>query len=333
MKARRVRRAGAPERRPFKRNLREVCIREKTRRRYRTMVREFFVFLFAYKIPLARSVEELDGQGGRYLEHLWEDDRPEGWATDFVSGLKRLLPAMRKQLYVTSFLLANWRKSLQRRRAMPLTQAMVRALAGFALFRGRKEVAACICTAFAGLLRSGEIKNLRWTDLVFCAEHKAVILFLRDTKSGNRANKVERVLIEEPEVCLALRAARAESSGGGQLYPGSMAGLQVELRRLAGELGLPLRRLSLYSLCRGGATHHFMAHRNLSHTAAFGRWEHEKTARIYIDEAGAQLNEWQLGAATKRRISKAAAVADAAFGAWAAKEWQVCRDPTTWVGP
>ena len=119
--------------------LREMGITQNTRIRYEKMIDRFLDFVKLFRIAWPRTPAQLDWAAGEFLEHLWEDDRPEYWAAGFVSALKRFLPIMRKLLPVTSMLLSNWRRSLVRWQALPLTPLLVKAFAGLAFYHGKDD--------------------------------------------------------------------------------------------------------------------------------------------------------------------------------------------------
>ena len=60
-----------------------------------------YLDLFEHEVPSAPYA--LDAAAGEYLDHLWQEGEPEGWAADFVSALKRLVPASRRHLSTCNF--------------------------------------------------------------------------------------------------------------------------------------------------------------------------------------------------------------------------------------
>ena len=178
------------------------------------------------------------------------------------------------------------------------------------------ELAAVLLAAFARLLRFTGLIQLTFADILFSPGRDSVILILRDTKSGHRANKVEKVVLEEPLVAKALRwAMEGRSASSERVYTKSGREFREEFRRLGALLGMPLERLTPYSLRRGGATWHFQCLGSLALTTAHGRWADERTARIYIDGALAQLGEWQAGRGSQDILHMAARAAVTALRA------------------
>ena len=132
-----------------------------TRKRYKAAVLRFFIYLVDWGIRTPESVEELDLELAEFVNHLWQDDLPEQHAMDALSGFSRLLPHCRGKLPIARSYFANWRKTLVRVRALPLTKLMVMGLAGLAYAAGRPDLAAVFLIGFKGLLRSNEMGWLR----------------------------------------------------------------------------------------------------------------------------------------------------------------------------
>jgi hypothetical protein len=51
-----------------------------------------------------------------------------------------------------------------------------------------------------------------------------------------------------------------------------------------------------YSLRRGGSTYHFRLHGSIDKTMEIGRWQHLKTARVYVNTALSEVATLRLGA-------------------------------------
>ena len=59
-------------------------------------------------------------------------------------------------------------------------------------------------------------------------------------------------------------------------------------------LGLNKFGFKPYSLLRGGATHHYRTFADVNATSVRGRWSNLRTARIYITDGLAKLQELQV---------------------------------------
>ena len=64
---------------------------------------------------------------------------------------------------------------------------------------------------------------------------------------------------------------------------------------------------TLHGIRRGGASFHFGWHNSYDRTAEHGRWAHSRTAKLYIDEAGAELALLNQTTLSAQRIADAQA--------------------------
>ena len=78
---------------------------------------------------------------------------------------------------------------------------------------------------------------------------------------------------------------------------------------MARRLGFTPDRLTPYGIRRGAATWHFLKFGKLSVTTSLGRWENERTARIYVEGAAAELAEWSFEGPSGDMVRRAARVA------------------------
>ena len=147
-------------------HLREVGIQTKTRNRYRNSLRKFFDYLRQHNLPIPMHVSKLDRTVAGYLNHLWMDDAPEVQAADILCGIKRYLPQARRSLHISSFYFSNWRRTIARSRALPITARFVQALVGLAAAWERWDLAALFGLAFTGVLRTDEMVRLRFSDIL-----------------------------------------------------------------------------------------------------------------------------------------------------------------------
>ena len=67
-----------------------------TIRKYNLAIKRFFVWLDSAEKTIPVSLEDLDEAVGEYINHLYQDDLPVGWASDVVCGFKRFYPKCRK---------------------------------------------------------------------------------------------------------------------------------------------------------------------------------------------------------------------------------------------
>ena len=141
-------------RRPLakKAHVKYVGITEKTLTKYRFAVARFFDWLRENNEELPDDLEELDNTASEFVNELYQDDRPVGWASEFACGLKKLYPKCSKKLPITSSYLKNWQKSIKRVRAVPLGREILLAMASIAILKKRKNLAITLLMGFSGLL-------------------------------------------------------------------------------------------------------------------------------------------------------------------------------------
>ncbi|CAE7472001.1 unnamed protein product [Symbiodinium sp. CCMP2592] len=98
-----------------------------------------------------------------------------------------------------------------------------------------------------------------------------------------------------------LRSAEMYSLTGNQVafLP---SGYLVAVRKVLSALLLPEDAFSLYSLRRGGATFHWQRTQNFEAAMLMGRWQEQRTCRIYLDEARALLLQQAALASRNGRI-------------------------------
>jgi integrase len=272
--------------------------------RYKKAVIRFFNWRRSAGFRQANSLSELDYQASEFINFLYLDESPLGWAGDFVAGLKRLYPRCKRQLETTGTYYKSWLKATLRVRALPLTPELVRGLACIALIKRQPQMAAALLVAFTGLLRIGEILSMR-ADQVNCLRDNLVIISFPLSKGAQRKGSTETVLIRDPSVVRMLRFLKDSLAGPDLLFGGSYKHYRSFLSESAAFFCLVHPNLTAHGLRRGGATWHFGVHLSYDKTQSHGRWEHAKTARMYIDEAMAETGQASLPPEGVIRLRKA----------------------------
>jgi len=148
--------------------------------------------------------------------------------------------------------------------------------------------------AFYGLLRTTEAASLLVKQCTPSADKSTWVLELGLTKGGQRRGALESVVISHPIATAVLSRATAGVPPGTFLLQRHVADLRTKFHSLVAELGLSHLGLQPYSLRRGGATRLFRESGSYSLVAEGGRWGHVNTAKIYINEGLATLNQMAL---------------------------------------
>ena len=189
-----------------------------------------------------------------------------------------------------------------RTRATPIPGEVVIGMAAIALAYGEARVAATFLLSFVGLLRTGEVLSLRVSQLSFVGDGHLCIVALPDSKGAKRKGFAECVLIYDIVIIRFLQRVVRELPPEAPLFLGKWKQLQDSILRYAGLFGYTAAGLTPYCLRRGGATWHFTKYHSLDATQALGRWEHAKTAKIYITQALADTTALSLNSKQERWV-------------------------------
>jgi len=165
---------------------------------------------------------------------------------------------------------------------------MVQAIAGHYVGEDMPEAATCILLGYHCPLRTGEMLKLEPQD-ISCSD-SLVHFLLKETKVGQRLGESELVSVDD---ALLIRLCRllAESHSPGSLLIGcSPSRFRTMWHRSLTALRYPAR-FKCYGLRRGGATAHFRSHGSFNRTSHRGRWHHERTTGLHVQDAMLSLSE------------------------------------------
>lgn len=260
-----------------------------TIRKYNMAIRKFFIWLSSAERPWPKSLDSLDEALSEFINHLFQDDQPQGWASDAVCGFKRFYPKCRKSLQISSSYLRNWTRSVSRTQALPLTPDIVMSLTVFALLRGETRLAVAFILGFSCLLRTGEIVSLTVNQFTFLGGGSQLHIALPDSKGAKRVGRPESVILKQAHIVQFVRKATQNMRPNERVYLGTHASLGRDLQRMALCFGLTHPNLTPYGLRRGGATWLFQESLSYDLVQHTGRWSEAKTCKIYINEAMASL--------------------------------------------
>eukprot|EP00438_Fugacium_kawagutii_P008614 Skav234210 [mRNA] locus=scaffold2795:127037:128092:- [translate_table: standard] len=268
--------------------LRELTVQPATKRRYTLATQAFFDFLRSEGLSLPKEKRKLDDLVSDYLEHLWSSGKGRGLANDTLAGLQDLQPDLRHHLPGSWRLLKTWAVNEIPSRAPPLPEHIVKAMAGWAFFHGHYTFGISLLIGFYCMLRTGEILELRSSDILMTATDTQAVVSLGYTKGGKRHGAAESVILGyEPAVLLTQQWKRIASSTT------KLARSVNHWRTLFHEclvgLKLEAHQFRPYSLRRGGATFWFTKHQSFDRILVQGRWHTQKSARIYLNEGLAML--------------------------------------------
>eukprot|EP00971_Amphidinium_carterae_P347433 6489442-Amphidinium_carterae.1 len=171
-----------------------------------------------------------------------------------------------------------------------------------ALLLNRPSLALLLTLAFVAFLRTSEMLSLSGTTVKAFPHSHSVVIALPSTKTTGKKLAQESVVLVDPMI---YRMVRAMLPREGRLYPFTFPRFLQGFRALAVHLGYPVGLFSGYSLRRGGATSHYILHNNLASTMTLGRWQRERTARIYLDDARSSIVTLSESAECRTRVNEA----------------------------
>lgn len=261
-------------------------------------------FLWFWPSALPRYWEELDEACGEFVEALWAEGGQLATAQNCLSGIKHFFPAAHNRLRFSRSLCKAWQRAEPPTRAAPMPPLVVLGLAGFCASVGAIGVAILLLVGFDAFLRSGELFGILKKDIMLFKGH--AMIRLPSTKSGSRQGHTEMVIVRSRVAVTWLTALASRLKPGQPLTRRNPFQLRALLKDLLRGFGLEDRGFNWYSLRRGGASWDFMSHGLMEKTLLRGRWQSNKAARVYVQDAAAALADLRLSSEQKEVLRAAA---------------------------
>ena len=274
-------------------SLKSLTVQPQTRARYETARRLFYQFIFDNQLTIPTQPHALDLLLADYLEHLWSTGEGRGRAADTLAAVQDLQPQTKGTLPCSWRLLRAWHVNEIPCRAPPLPESVLQAMLGWAFFHEDYDFALSLMIGFYSLLRTGELLDLRSNHIFIESAQKPATISLGLTKGGKRMGAAESVQLTVKPVLGWLKAWKSHSTPQQMLCPTSAA-WRSKFNLCLTSLGVTDFNFRPYSLRRGGATYWFAKHGNLDRVVVLGRWQAQRTARIYINEGLAAMAEMAL---------------------------------------
>ena len=273
--------------------LKQLTVQPKTRQRYDRAKNRFYDFLSANGLDIPRQKAKLDPLVCDYLEFLWSSGEGRALASDSLAALQDADPKIRGHIPGAWRLLRTWHINEIPNRAPPFPEKVLKSLAGYFIFHAQPAMALTLLLGFYGLLRTGELLNIRNRDVSLdMATHTAVIS-LGLTKGGKRQGASESTTVSVVEVVRRLHQWKQATPAGSLLAPPPHVWRKMFSEALT-SLELQEWGFRPYSLRRGGATFFFSKHGSLDRILLQGRWMAARTARTYLNEGLAVLTELKI---------------------------------------
>ena len=149
------------------RGLKYRGIKPQTRQRYEKRLLLFFEYVKLNQMPMPRTWRQLDEAVANFIDHMFLEGEPVGYAGDLLSGMSRFVPGARLRMPTARLWFRNWTREIVRKRALPIPFRVVKGLVGVALAMKRLDMAVLVGVGFLCMLRTGEMYNLRVRDIAF----------------------------------------------------------------------------------------------------------------------------------------------------------------------
>ena len=193
-------------------SLQSLTVQPRTRERYNKALEGFWAFLREEQRQAPVSHSGLDVLLQQYIEHLWSEGYGRAQASDTVAALQDAQPQVKGNLRGTWRLLKAWSMNEVPNRAPPLPEEALHMMVGFALFKQEYLFAISLLVGFYATLRTGEILNLKSSDVSIHTAQGPAVICLGLTKGGKRQGASESVSLTVEELLRWLFAWTRDSS-------------------------------------------------------------------------------------------------------------------------
>eukprot|EP00438_Fugacium_kawagutii_P028087 Skav223936 [mRNA] locus=scaffold2593:648325:649230:+ [translate_table: standard] len=253
---------------------------------YRREVHRFLCCVELEKGTLPDSTTELDECMGEFINELYQEGESVSHAGWLLSGFKRFLPSLRRELMTAQQYYNNWLRDHVPIRAIPMPWDVLKTMAAVAYEQRQVDLATTLLLGFVFFLRTMEMVQLSTDDLHFDHRTHSVVITLANTKTSRKAHQT--LVIQNKQLCRLFARLIAELPKG-KIWTFQPRGFRLCFAALLHHIGADPCHFTVYSIRRGGATHSYVESRSLDYVTVQGRWKDIRTARIYLDDARAAL--------------------------------------------
>ena len=181
-------------------SLKQITVQPATRVRYDRALKGFFSFLKFNGKVLPTDQSFLDELVGEYLEHLWANGEGRALGSYTLAAIQDAQPQVRGKLQQSWRLMKSWVSNEMPNRAPPLSEDILHALVGLALFRKDPLFALSLLVGFYSMLRAGEILGIMKSHVSPGAGFTPAVISLGLTKAGKRQGAAESVTVSVADV-------------------------------------------------------------------------------------------------------------------------------------
>ena len=264
----------------------------RTLRLYKREVSRFFEYLELEDQQIPATAVDLDECMAEFINVLYQEGESISHAGWLLSGMKRFLPRVRRELLTSQQFYNNWVRDHTPVRAVPFPWVVVRTMAGLAFQQGHPDIALLLLVGFSFFLRTMEMLKLEIEDIVVDGFRGTTFVALHETKTSKQFQ--QSLVFQNPQLAQLVTVLKGKLPPAGGVWRHSVHTFRQCFQALLEALHVAPLRFTMYSLRRGGATHGYIQSHNLDKIARQGRWKDHKTAKIYLDDARAALIQMDL---------------------------------------
>ena len=202
---------------------------------------------------------------------------------DTLSGLQKLFP--RRKFRTSWAVTAGWAAQRPPQQAPPMPESLCYAMVVLLFQLDQPGIGLCLLLCFCGLMRVGEVLNLRLKDMVIGTSE--IVVLLARTKRG----EAERVVLASDGVVGLIKryVSKFEVKTEQLVCQVPYSRVRAWIPKIAAGLGFQHVPFRSHSFRRGGATTLFMSHVPLQTIMHLGRWKSEHSCRMYIHQGEASI--------------------------------------------
>lgn len=282
-------------------SLQFVGLKPQTVRAYRKALQGFFDYLQDTDETIPQTYRQLDFQLSVYIEHLWLDDHPITYAGHVMSGLRRFLPEARWKVPRSRQFFTNWQSVHVSRQAPPLPAEVAMAFAGLAVATQQVPLACVFLVGYLALLRTGEMAHLHPAKLALDPTEGRILIALPSTKTSKQ--REETVCVDDARLTQLVSVALRQLQGQ-PFWPHSLRSFRSTFAQFISFFELEDYGFTPHSIRRGGASHAFAEGVTFDELLIRGRWQSNRTARLYLDTGRAALIQTRFTPRQKRFLSR-----------------------------
>ena len=236
-------------------------------------------------------------------EFCWAEGEGISRFADVLSALPHVMKNIRGKFKDAWVLVDTWRMNEIPSRATPFSTKVLFALLGKCILDDDWIFAAGLLLAFQGMLRPCELLNLRVGDISLTKCRRNIIVNLGLTKGGRRKGAEETVILDDRALWSLLCLVNIKRKPGDRFLDLKSYVFRRRFAELLSYCGLDDLGYMPYSLRRCGATTLFRDTANLDLVMVRGRWQSQRTARIYVNDGMAAEKEEHFSDATDSELA------------------------------